>query len=487
MCTSRWPSWSLHSSGNPLPSFDMTKRVFFHRLDPTEFQFGGDHHFIEIRMPIPMYSISFDIWNIPGRIAEIDRWIPSTYVWFPPEANCSSSSSLRWKQKGSFDHGSKKVFSRIFVSSSGTMQLHQSIWMAMRMTRRMVWWLDEEWSNSLVFVWADWIGSHCENASHRSNEQRQSFAPLWINRTDLISNRSWHRRRKRGGWGDFSPPNFWKILLTDRFLPAKTHEKVDWAPPKIDIMTWAPPPKNHSAAPGSWERAFQYVKRNDWTSSQWIDGLIKTQELFSFSSISTIRMSNSSLPSPFCSNFSQLDLSILISSFIRSISIVRHLEHHFSSFLFPFLSLRIVFPETTDLCDSFSVRADRFDHRRKSMSEWEEEKRFLSLLLLDGMGRFVSVMRSKWIVFKEKNDHPVSLRGWHWSWGVTEVRCLVFSSDEMLIASGSAESLKICNRNSCESIQTLRHSSALSGDHLLLIDCGNCSRTWRESIGVDDV
>ena len=38
-----------------------------------------------------------------------------------------------------------------------------------------------------------------------------------------------HRRRKRGGWGGFSPPNFCKTLLTDRFLPAKTHEKVDWA------------------------------------------------------------------------------------------------------------------------------------------------------------------------------------------------------------------------------------------------------------------
>ena len=59
------------------------------------------------------------------------------------------------------------------------------------------------------------------------------------------------RRRKRGGWGGFSPPNFWKILLTDRFLPAKIHEKVDWAPPKIDKVTWAPPTQNHSAAPGT--------------------------------------------------------------------------------------------------------------------------------------------------------------------------------------------------------------------------------------------
>ena len=65
----------------------------------------------------------------------------------------------------------------------------------------------------------------------------------------IIVDQADHRRRKRGGWGGFSPPNFWKILLTDRFLPAKTHEKVDWAPPKIDKVTWAPPPKNHSAAP----------------------------------------------------------------------------------------------------------------------------------------------------------------------------------------------------------------------------------------------
>ena len=43
-----------------------------------------------------------------------------------------------------------------------------------------------------------------------------------------------------GAGGGFSPPNFWKILLTDRFLPAEIHKKVDWAPPQIDKVTWAP-------------------------------------------------------------------------------------------------------------------------------------------------------------------------------------------------------------------------------------------------------
>ena len=58
---------------------------------------------------------------------------------------------------------------------------------------------------------------------------------------------SMHRRRKRGGWGGFSPPNFWKILLTDRFLPAKTHEKVDWAPQKS--IKWLEPPPHPKIIP----------------------------------------------------------------------------------------------------------------------------------------------------------------------------------------------------------------------------------------------
>ncbi|CAF1066226.1 unnamed protein product [Adineta ricciae] len=62
----------------------------------------------------------------------------------------------------------------------------------------------------------------------------------------------------------------------------------------------------------------------------------------------------------------------------------------------------------------------------------------------------------------------------------TEVRCLAFSSDDMLIASGSGESLKIWNRNSCESIRTIPCTYALCcmflpGDHLVLIGCKNGS------------
>jgi len=62
----------------------------------------------------------------------------------------------------------------------------------------------------------------------------------------------------------------------------------------------------------------------------------------------------------------------------------------------------------------------------------------------------------------------------------TEVRCLAFSSDDMLIASGSGESLKIWNRHSCESIRTISCSYALCcmflpGDHLVLIGCKNGS------------
>ena len=57
-----------------------------------------------------------------------------------------------------------------------------------------------------------------------------------------------------GGGGFSPPPNFWKILLTDRFLPAKTHEKVDWAPPRIDKVTWAPPTQKSFRRP--WSVAF---------------------------------------------------------------------------------------------------------------------------------------------------------------------------------------------------------------------------------------
>ncbi|CAF3512285.1 unnamed protein product [Rotaria sp. Silwood1] len=62
----------------------------------------------------------------------------------------------------------------------------------------------------------------------------------------------------------------------------------------------------------------------------------------------------------------------------------------------------------------------------------------------------------------------------------TEVRCLAFSSDDMLIASGSGESLKIWNRHSCESIRTIPCDYALCcmflpGDHLVLIGCKNGS------------
>ncbi|CAF3534945.1 unnamed protein product [Rotaria socialis] len=62
----------------------------------------------------------------------------------------------------------------------------------------------------------------------------------------------------------------------------------------------------------------------------------------------------------------------------------------------------------------------------------------------------------------------------------TEIRCLAFSSDDMLIASGSGESLKIWNRHSCESIRTISCSYALCcmflpGDHSVLIGCKNGS------------
>ncbi|CAF0914831.1 unnamed protein product [Rotaria sordida] len=62
----------------------------------------------------------------------------------------------------------------------------------------------------------------------------------------------------------------------------------------------------------------------------------------------------------------------------------------------------------------------------------------------------------------------------------TEVRCLAFSSDDMLIASGSGESLKIWNRHSCESIRTIPCDYALCcmflpGDHSVLIGCKNGS------------
>ncbi|CAM4767347.1 unnamed protein product [Rotaria magnacalcarata] len=62
----------------------------------------------------------------------------------------------------------------------------------------------------------------------------------------------------------------------------------------------------------------------------------------------------------------------------------------------------------------------------------------------------------------------------------TEIRCLAFSSDDMLIASGSGESLKIWNRHSCESIRTIPCSYALCcmflpGDHSVLIGCKNGS------------
>ncbi|CAF0782132.1 unnamed protein product [Didymodactylos carnosus] len=62
----------------------------------------------------------------------------------------------------------------------------------------------------------------------------------------------------------------------------------------------------------------------------------------------------------------------------------------------------------------------------------------------------------------------------------TEVRCLAFSSDDMLIASGSSESLKIWNRYSSESIRTISCNYALCclflpGDHFVIIGCKNGS------------
>ena len=90
----------------------------------------------------------------------------------------------------------------------------------------------------------------------------------------------------------------------------------------------------------------------------------------------------------------------------------------------------------------------------------------------------------------------------------TEVRCLAFSSDDMLIASGSAESLKIWNRlvmnfvdyscvnyfrHSCESIRTIPCAYALCcmflpGDHLVLIGCKvreEIVKNWEKTAGWD--
>ena len=82
-----------------------------------------------------------------------------------------------------------------------------------------------------------------------------------------------HRRWKRGA-GGLQPPNFCKILLTDRFLPAKTHEKVDWAPQKSIKWLEPPPPqpKNQSAAPASnWDeqsdRTMRFLRRLNSFSS----------------------------------------------------------------------------------------------------------------------------------------------------------------------------------------------------------------------------
>ena len=75
---------------------------------------------------------------------------------------------------------------------------------------------------------------------HRSNIHRED--------------RPRHRRWKRG----LQPLNFWKILLADRFLPAKTHVKVDWAP-KIDKVTWAPPTQKSFRRPCSKTFIYSYI------------------------------------------------------------------------------------------------------------------------------------------------------------------------------------------------------------------------------------
>ena len=99
-----------------------------------------------------------------------------------------------------------------------------------------------------------------------------------------------HRRRKRGGWGGFSPPQLWEKLQKTPFSPSRISGKNDLSPPKGQKNVMSPPPQNSFRRPWftpSRNSFNEFLKGDQWTNG-WdtemrIDSSIRRDEVDFFS------------------------------------------------------------------------------------------------------------------------------------------------------------------------------------------------------------